>query len=264
MTNNIEMLLKSIDVPGEAKTLTKEEEINLGTIIQDPNSTADERQAAIETLVLKNIYLVLKLVHKYKRTAFDFEDLVSYGILGLFTAARKYDPVRANRFASYARHWIKESVMKAVREYSGTPKIPVYLVKDLWNVTRILSKNDSMSNDELSDKSGLPIDTVSYLRTLLFKNIQFDQEYTEVDNHTPEQALIKKERVQIFQNALDDLLTADELTVLSHSCELNGCTKMTFAVIEYSFKIKNARRLKASAISKLSTHPQLKNLYKDI
>lgn len=263
MSTNVEFLLRAIHVPGQPKTLTKDEEIKLGNIIQNLNTSEYKRKEAINTLVLRNIYLVLKLVHKYKRTSFDFEDLVGYGIIGLFKAAEKYDSSRSNRFASYARHWIKESVMKAIREYSGVPKIPVYLVKNLWCITRIISKNDGISDEDLAKKSELPIPTVRYLRGLLFKTVQFDPEYTEADNNTPEHSYIERERTHIFQDALTRLLTSDEFIVLSYSCELNGCKKMTFANIEQEFNIKNARKLKVSAIIKLEQDSKLGTLRND-
>lgn len=261
--SNVEILLKSIKVPGESKVLTKAEETSLGEKIQDPNTSSDDRRAAIDLLVIKNIYLVLKLVHKYKRTSFEFEDLVSYGILGLFSAAGKFDPTRSIRFASYARHWIKESVMKAIREYSGTPKIPVYLVKNLWGITRILSKNADISDERIAVQADLDVETVKHLRSLLFKTVQFDPEYSGVDTNTPEQQYLQKERSVAFQTALNECLTSEEQIVLSHSCELNGCKKMTFARIEEEFRIKNARKLKASAVQKLSTDPKLKMLYQE-
>lgn len=263
MSTNVEILLRSIHVPGQSKTLTKDEEIALGNIIQCSTTSDKARKSAINALVLRNIYLVLKLVHKYKRTSFDFEDLVGYGILGLFSAAKKYDSSRPNRFASYARHWIKESVMKAIREYSGTPKIPVYLVKNLWHVTRVISRNEDITDDALSKEVGLELSTVIHLRSLLFKTVQFDPEYTEIDTNTPEHDCIAKERDCIFQDALTRLLTSDEFIVLSHSCELNGCKKMTFSSIEQEFGIKNARKLKVSAVVKLSQDERLGMLRQD-
>ena len=122
---SLHQFLKSLSPKTESKTLTAKEEFKLGTTIQNSKTSAKARQKAIDTLVIKNVYLVLKMAPKYSRKEFEFDDIVGYGIVGLFTAAKKYDPERQLRFATYARHWIKESIMKAVREYSGSPKIPV-------------------------------------------------------------------------------------------------------------------------------------------
>lgn len=259
---NIEKLLKTTQ-QDKHKTLSREEEVKLGTIIQSSSSTDAAKQKAIQTLVLKNILLVLKLCHKYKRKEFELEDLVGYGILGLFTAARKFDPSRKNRFASYARHWIKESMMKAIREYSGMPKIPVYLVKDLWNITRILSKNDEYNDDQLAELTGIPKNNVTYLRTLLFKSVQFKAEYVEVSPITPEDEYAQKERDKLILTTLKKLLTIDEFEVLAHTCELWGYAKMTFAMLESDLRIKNPRKLKADALKKLSKNNILKILYEE-
>lgn len=262
MPTSIDLFLKSIQKTEEVKTLTKEQEVELGTLIQNKDISEKIRLEAVNTLVIKNVYLVLKLVHKYKRSSFDLEDLVGYGILGLFSAARKYDPKRANRFASYARHWIKESIMKAVREYGDVPKIPVYLVKNLWKVTRVVSKNETISNVDLAKKTSLDEVTVQYLRSLVFKSVQFNPEYTEVDRTTPEQIYAKKEYCEILQEALDTL-TKLEQTVLMYVFELNNYPKMTLVAIEAEFGIKNARILKASALAKLRKNKKLHLLCKE-
>ena len=259
---NIEKLLKATQ-QDKRKTLSREEEVKLGTIIQSSSSTETAKQEAIQTLVLKNILLALKLCHKYKRKEFELEDLVGYGILGLFTAAQKFDPSRKNRFASYARHWIKESIMKAIREYSGMPKIPVYLVKDLWNITRILSKNDGYNDDQLAELVGIPKDNVTHLRTLIFKSVQFKAEYIEASPITPEDEYAQKERDELILSTLKKLLTTDEFEVLAYTWELWGYAKMTFAKLESDLGIKNPRKLKADALKKLSKNDILKILHEE-
>jgi len=259
---NLDRLLKAVQ-QDKKKTLSKDEEVKLGTIIQSPTSTKISRQKAIERLVLKNIFLVLKICHKYKRKEFDFEDLVGYGILGLFTAAQKFDPARGNRFASYARYWIKEAVMKAIREYSGMPKIPVYLVKNLWCVSRILSKDDGISDVDLAERAGVSKKDATYLRSLMFKFIQFDASYVEGSPVTPEDEYALKERDKLIYETLHKILTEDEFIVLAHTHELCGYIKMTFAQIENELGIKNPRRLKAEALKKLSNDAIMQELHKE-
>ena len=259
---NLDKLLKTVQ-KDKKKTLSREDEVKLGTIIQSPTSTKISKQKAIERLVLKNIFLVLKICHGYKRREFDFEDLVGYGILGLYTAARKFDPTRENRFASYARHWIKEAVMKAIREYSGTPKIPVYLVKDLWCVSRIVFKDDAISDVDLAERAGISEKDAIYLRSLMFKFVQFDASYVEGSPVTPEDEYALKERDKLIHETLHKILTENEFMVLAHIHELCGYTKMTFARIENELGIKNPRRLKAEALKKLGNDVIMQELHKE-
>ena len=259
---NLDDLLKAVH-QDKKKTLSREEEVKLGEIIQSPTFAEIFKQKAIERLVLKNIFLVLKICHKYKRREFDFEDLVGYGILGLYTAAKKFDPTRENRFASYARHWIKEAVMKAIREYSGMPKIPVYLVKNLWCVTRILSRDAEMSDKDLAARADISEKDATYLRSLMFKFVQFDAAYVEGRPVTPEDVYVLKERDKLIYKTLRGALTADEFAVLAHAYELCGYTKMTFAQIEDELEIKNPRRLKAEALKKLNNNVTIQGLHKE-
>jgi RNA polymerase sigma factor (sigma-70 family) len=212
---------------------------------------------------MKNIYLVLKITHKYKRKEFEFEDLVSYGILGLFKAATKYDPTRQNRFASYARHWIKESIMKAINEYSGRPKIPVYLVKDLWCVSRILSQNDNLDDITLAERANISIESAAHLRSLLFKFVPFDSTYSEVVFTTPEDELIRRERDAAIIEQLKKCLTPEQFTVIMYSCGLCEYPKMKFKQITKIFKIENPRRVKLEAMHILSKNVVLEELYKE-
>lgn len=244
------------------KTLSSEEEVELGMIIQASDTSADKRREAVECLVLKNIFLVVKTAHRYVRKEFELQDLVGYGILGLYKAAMKYDPHRQNRFASYARHWIKESIMKAIREYSGNPKIPVYLVKNLWKVSRILAQNENIPDDELARRTNLTIENARYLRSLFFKTVQFNNTYSEIDASTPEDIFIQKEREVAILQQLEKLLTPAQYIVITHRYGLCGSQLMTFKEIQKNFKeILNARRINAEAIKVLRQSDALQLLY---
>lgn len=260
---NLDELLKTVQ-KDKKKILSKKEEEKLGKVIQSSTSTKISKQTAIETLVLSNLRLALKICHKYKRKEFELEDLMGYGILGLFTAAQKFDPTRGIRFASYARHWIKESIMKAVREYGGTPKIPVYLVKNLWNIARILSKEgEKISDADLAKRANILEKDAIYLRSLMFKFIQLDAPYAERNPVTPEDIYALKERDKLIYDTLHKILTEEEFEVLAHTHELCGHVKMTLVQIENVLGIKNPRRLKAQALKKLNSDKIMQRLYTD-
>jgi len=259
---NLNGLLK-VTKSDKKKILSKKEEVKLGKIIQSSTSSDIAKHEAIEILVLRNILLVLKICHKYKRKEFEFKDLVGYGIIGLFTAARKFDPTCKNRFASYARHWIKESIMKAIREYSGLPKIPVYLVKNLWCVSRIVSKDNLISNELLAEYANISISDAMYLRSLLFKVVQFDASYAGVCHETPEDIYTLKERDKLIHDTLKTILTEDEFTVLAHTIELYGYSKMSFIQIEFELNIKNPHKLKIVALKKLRNNSIIQGLHKE-
>jgi RNA polymerase sigma factor FliA len=73
-----------------------------------------------DQLVTDYLPLVRSVVRRMAVTApagvFDFEDLVSYGIIGLMNAAERYDGDRGTPFASYAAIRIRGAVIDALRD----------------------------------------------------------------------------------------------------------------------------------------------------
>lgn len=89
--------------------LTLEEELELGRRIQAGD------QEALNELVRHNTRLVKKAVSRVYSPdlATTWDDLIQEGMLGLFTAAKKYDPDRGLRFSTYATHWVQQKVGRA-------------------------------------------------------------------------------------------------------------------------------------------------------
>lgn len=91
------------------RLLTLDEELALGRRIQSGD------KGAFEELVEHNLRLVHKIARKFYADdpAMTYDDLVQIGMLGLLTAARRYDPERGNRFATYATWWIRQHIQRA-------------------------------------------------------------------------------------------------------------------------------------------------------
>lgn len=83
------------------RRLSSEEEKELGRRIQQ----GDEK--ALNTLVEHNLRFVVNIAKGYRDRGVSFADVISEGNLGLFHAARKYDPEKNIRFISYAVWWIR-------------------------------------------------------------------------------------------------------------------------------------------------------------
>jgi RNA polymerase sigma factor (sigma-70 family) len=264
---NTSWLLRKLEEKNAIVATSREEELRLGTVIQNPKSTEAERNKAIEQLVVRNLYLVFKLSHKYKRNEFDFEDIVSYGIIGLFNAAKRYDPTRGYKFATYAYHWIKESIMKAIRECSGVPKVPAYLIKNLWRMTKLMSTipQDQLESDvSVSDKIGINVEDARYFKSLSFKTVSFDSNHDPIDYNTPEIMYYTMERKGRINSVLRALLTEQEFLIVAHTTGLDGFEILKTKQIGLKYSIKNIKRVKRNAYRKMSESPLLKQLYKEL
>lgn len=82
----------------------------------------DEREAIIK----KYLYLVKYVAGRVAiglPPNVDFNDLVSYGILGLLDAINKYDVSQGNKFETYAVSRIRGSIMDELRKLDWAPRL---------------------------------------------------------------------------------------------------------------------------------------------
>ena len=83
-------------------------------------------QALREEIVKKYLYLVKYVAGRVAiglPPNVEFNDLVSYGILGLFDAINKYDVSQGNKFETYAVSRIRGSIMDELRKLDWAPRL---------------------------------------------------------------------------------------------------------------------------------------------
>ncbi len=68
-----------------------------------------------EYVIKENLGLVYHIVNRFKVSAFDREDLVQVGMMGLFAAARSFDLNRGVKFSTYAVPFILGNIKKELR-----------------------------------------------------------------------------------------------------------------------------------------------------
>ena len=110
--------------------LTKEEELNLFKIARDENCSESERSKAEDTLVLKNMGLVLKEARRYATNgSIPLEDLIQEGAQGLVRAIQKFDPSSGHKFSTYATFWIKRDIGRTIRTASDVVHVPEHVAE---------------------------------------------------------------------------------------------------------------------------------------
>jgi RNA polymerase sigma factor (sigma-70 family) len=80
--------------------------------------------AARRRLVESNLRLVVAIARRHARAGVEPLDLIQEGNIGLMEAARRFDPARGVRFATYAGWWIRSSMRRAVAAESGPIRLP--------------------------------------------------------------------------------------------------------------------------------------------
>jgi len=93
--------------------------------------TCEGDDAGIQRLVRGNIRFVVKEARKYAIDGLEFGDVVGAGILGLYEAAKRYDPTRENRFLTFAAWWTRQSIMQVVIRHGLGLRFPSKIASEV-------------------------------------------------------------------------------------------------------------------------------------
>jgi RNA polymerase sigma-32 factor len=132
---------------------------------------ADTR--ALATLIHAHLGLVIKIATEFRNSGPAMEDLIQEGHVGLTIAARRFDPTKATRLATYATYWIRACMMEfVVRSHGpvriGTTRSQRKIFFGLGRARRRLEREgQSPSPDELARILGVPTEDVEHMSTRL-------------------------------------------------------------------------------------------------
>ncbi len=73
----------------------------------------------------------------------DGEDLIQEGFVGLWRAAKRYDPRLKLRFSTYARWWVRAQLTRAVDKTGRTVRLPSCAVEQRRNLQKLMERYDA-------------------------------------------------------------------------------------------------------------------------
>jgi RNA polymerase sigma factor for flagellar operon FliA len=103
----------------------------------------------------------------------EFNDLVSYGILGLFDAINKYDVSQGNKFETYAVSRIRGSIMDELRKLDWAPRLLRKKAREIEKKCR-----------ELEEKTGRPPMDEDLAKELKISVGELNTIYSELNSTT--------------------------------------------------------------------------------
>lgn len=136
--------------------------------------------SAREQLIEINIPVVLRIASEFsKLTAAPLEDLVQEGCIGLIKALDRYDWSRGVQLGTYAFWWIRQSIIRAVAEYTRLIHTPLYMIDALsqlmpafQRLTRNLGREPTV--EELASETGIPISRIEEALKIVPKPISLE------------------------------------------------------------------------------------------
>ncbi|TYB32545.1 MAG: RNA polymerase sigma factor RpoD/SigA, partial [Flexistipes sinusarabici] len=129
-----DMLKSYLNKISQFSPLSREEEYKLGKRIQEGD------QEALNKLILSNLKFVVSIANRYKNSGISMTDLINQGNVGLVEAAKRFDPERGVKFISYAVWWIRQAIIQALAEQSGTVKLPIKQASILYKINEAVEK----------------------------------------------------------------------------------------------------------------------------
>ena len=165
--------------------------------------------AVREEIVRKYLYLVKYVAGRVAiglPPNVEFNDLVSYGLLGLFDAIEKYDVTQGNKFETYGVSRIRGAIMDELRKLDWAPRL---LRKRAREIGRLATE------DELAHSLNMTVEDLNGIYSELNSTtfLSLDEVWENDDGNKPisrlqtvEDSLITNQLSFVHQNEVKELL----------------------------------------------------------
>lgn len=183
-----------------------------------------------EEIIINNMPLVKHIASKYhtNKIGIEYEDLVSYGVMGLIDASNKFDENRGVKFSTYASIRISSYIIDEIRKHSPISRSYMSKINEynkcvdtlqnkfmrkpsLGEVADYMNISDTEVDDIKMKK--LNLNSVSLDNTIYEdeREITLKDSIREDESSSPTTIVEKEELQQIMAKAIDTLKEKDRL-----------------------------------------------------
>ncbi len=224
----------------------------------------DDSQNAKETLIVEYVELV-KIIAGRLYTTFnanvDFDDLVSYGIIGLIDAIEKFDISKEVKFETYANIRIRGAIVDQIRALDWIPRSTRQKFKQLDEVLSRLHNTygEDITDEVLAREMNMTVTELSKFmgEASALSVISLDEKLSENSNFSvrsedrdisPENNLFDKETKKLLMQRIESLPEREQMII-----NLYYFSELTYKEIANILEISESRisQLHSKAILKL-------------
>jgi len=261
---------KYMDEIGKIRVLTRAEELTL-----IPAAKSGDKKA-FDKVIQANLKFVVSIAREYEEQGMPIMDVISEGNLGLIRALESFDPSRGYKFITYAKWWIRQSIIYALIYKGHLIRVPQSQLRKMNKTKKKIAKlRDRLKNqphdyDVMSDigqKEEYVQTLTAFLGSQASLDAPLDKEETDrlidlLPDHeevSPDASLHRESFKTDLENAFR-ILKKRESSVLTLLFGLNGQRHTLGEVGEvYGISRERVRQIKNEALDKLRESPAIRN-----
>jgi len=234
--------------------------------------------AARERLIESNMRLVINIAKTYHSRAIPLEDLIQEGAIGLMQAVVRFDPSKGFRFSTYATHWVRQAIGRAVDGKSKAIRLPAHISQTIRKIERSRAElarelGHEPTTEQLAGTLGLSPKRLQSLLQASQELLSLDMMVGDGDStlgslirddqtNDPESFVLSQEVLDELQDVMMQL-NERERKVVSRRLKMGDCSETEFRdelSEELQVSRERVRQIEVQAIKKLRVVAQRRRL----
>lgn len=197
-----------------APLLTGKQILSIASVLRE---SMDRIRKARQELVEHNLRLVVWVAKPYRGRGLDFVDLIQEGNMGLLRAIDRFDPAVGTRFSTFATHWVRQGIRRALAEKARTIRIPLNRIAEAREVVQLRSRlakklERTPSNREIAEAMKTPPEKLEELLPALGPIDSIDAPFAATDLSPAD--LLADNRTSPLEEAIEEETTHSVQTLL--------------------------------------------------